>query len=74
MDDEVLTEYQFAEKIDWEGSLVDAFVYGLTPSNCEQGKLQDLLVPVYEAFLAFDKSSSAVINYLDGIYEQEDED
>jgi hypothetical protein len=74
MDEEILTEQAFAQKIEWEGSLVDAFVYGLTPDNCEQGKLKDLLVPAYEAFLEFDRQACYVSNYIDGVYDDWDEE
>ena len=71
--DEVLSERDFADKVQWEGSLVDAFIYGLTPANCEPGDLRDLLAPAFEAYLALDKASAGVVDYIEEIIYGEEE-
>lgn len=47
-----MTEQEFANKIEWEGGILDALDYGLTPEDVEGGELQDAWRTLYIRYTA----------------------
>lgn len=66
MNEDVMTEEEFASFINWEGGVIAALEYGLKPEQCESGVLRDAYEKVYEMWSlhGFGKAVSDLENLL----------
>jgi hypothetical protein len=49
----MMTESDFAAKVEWEGGVIDALEYGLLPGDVEPGQLHDAWAALYAKYQDF---------------------
>lgn len=70
----VMTEAEFAAKIEYEGGPLAALEYGLTPEHCAPGELHDLWQNLFRKYEGMYRDLGAIYGYFDTIdYDEDDE-
>ena len=69
-----LTEQEFADKVEWEGGLLDLLIgYGLTYENVEEGILRDMLENIAPLIAELEHQTWAIEGYLETLTDVDDE-
>lgn len=68
-----MTEQEFAQKIDWEGGILEALGYGLRPDDAPPGELRDAWAELRAAFEDMRPLVRRVEGILDRIEDSDDD-
>lgn len=68
--EDLMTEEEFAGKIEWEGGVLEALSYGLKWESCEPGELRTMWKSLQAAYDGIHPLLQNVYEYFDGIFDE----